>query len=506
MKNVLIVGAGKMVSPIVEYLNYKRHNISILNRTQEKAEEIANLHGHASAVDLDSSDFLTVVNKIAGNYDLVISMVPKDVHPFVAHACIDSKTNMLTSSYVTDLLNNMDEQAKDAGIIIVNELGEIPGIDHVVTRELLNKIKSKQGKLFSLESYGTNIPLNPNVNALGYKFAWDPITFFKAAQTAAAYMKDGKRVDVPGELLFKDIRRVKINGETFEVYFNKDATKYIVPFGMDNLAYNMENFSYSRGLLRHEGYCEIMDVLGGLKLFRDGKKQDFNGMVYPDLMASLIGHSKYNGNIRNLVADSLKMDIDSNPIKFMDEIGLFDYDNKIPEEITNVQDALQHLMMQKMIYGSGEEDLVMIHQKARVFYDGKPHEETVTMRLTGVPYEGNSAISRAVGIPVGIMADYMLNNDVSGENPGVHILPTILDSKLTEHMLSELRQNGMEFIFNTKELQPIMKGPEYYYEKHSRDQQTEKVGQKQPFVRGFEYYRKKNEGLKPIDVDCRQTL
>ena len=48
-------------------------------------------------------------------------MLPYLFHPVAAKAAVKHKKHFFTTSYATDLMRSLDEEAKKAGIIIVNE-------------------------------------------------------------------------------------------------------------------------------------------------------------------------------------------------------------------------------------------------------------------------------------------------------------------------------------------------------------------------------------------------
>lgn len=62
-----------------------------------------------------------------GKSDIVVSLLPYVLHGAVAEKCIETKTNMVTASYITDHVRSLDQLAKDAGVTILNEVGLDPG-------------------------------------------------------------------------------------------------------------------------------------------------------------------------------------------------------------------------------------------------------------------------------------------------------------------------------------------------------------------------------------------
>lgn len=62
---------------------------------------------------------------------------------------------MLTTSYVSPEMKALDSKAKEAGVIILNELGVDPGYDHMTAMKSLTKFMPMEEKLMnSIRSVG----------------------------------------------------------------------------------------------------------------------------------------------------------------------------------------------------------------------------------------------------------------------------------------------------------------------------------------------------------------
>lgn len=80
-------------------------------------------------------------------HDLVISLIPYTYHAAVIKAAIKSKTNVVTTSYVSPAMRELDAEAKAAGIIVMNEIGLDPGIDHLYAVKTIGEVHAKGGKV-----------------------------------------------------------------------------------------------------------------------------------------------------------------------------------------------------------------------------------------------------------------------------------------------------------------------------------------------------------------------
>ena len=192
MKKVAIIGAGKMTKPLVDYFIDKcGYQVFMVNRTVSTAEKVIDGRKLGIAVRWSAGE-PDALDKIVSQSDIVISMVPKPMHINVAKSCLRCNKNMVTTAYEIPELMALDKEVKAKGLLILNELGEVPGIDHFGTQLLLDEVKKEGGKILSLKSYGSGLPsYEHNNNPMLYKFSWDPNTVSVAAQTAAQYIENG---------------------------------------------------------------------------------------------------------------------------------------------------------------------------------------------------------------------------------------------------------------------------------------------------------------------------
>lgn len=61
----------------------------------------------------------------------MISLIPYTFHATVIKSAIRTKTNVVTTSYVSPAMMELDEQCREAGITVMNEIGLDPGLDHL---------------------------------------------------------------------------------------------------------------------------------------------------------------------------------------------------------------------------------------------------------------------------------------------------------------------------------------------------------------------------------------
>ena len=439
MKKVAILGAGLVSKPLADYLMDRcGFQVVMATRTVSKAEaRIAGRPlGKAIAWTADQHETL---DRLVQEVDLVISMIPPTMHIPVAETCLRHAKHMITTSYISPEMQALDSAAKQRGVLLLNEIGEDPGIDHMAAKQMIDDVKNEGGRVASLTSYGAGLPsFRSNRNPLGYKFSWSPRGVMLAAQTAAAYLEKGKTVEVPAEQLFEHHWLVDIEGlGTFETYPNRNSLRYLPHFGLD------EDVSLYRGLLRFVGWCNTMRGLIALKLLDDQDIKDFSGVTYRALTASLIGKSEATPE---KVADFLSLDPKAEVLSRLQWLGLFDDSPITVARGANV-DVLVDLMLRKMSYGPGETDMIIVHDEIVAEYADRRERRLATLCVEGDP-GGDSAMSRAVSLPAAIAARLILEGEI--DLAGVHMpmLPEIYGP-----VLAELETHGFEFQHRTVRLQ-----------------------------------------------------
>ena len=220
-----------------------------------------------SAIFFDVMDDNQRVSEIS-NADIVISMLPASMHIIVAKDCVRLKKNLVTASYVSDDIAELDNSAKKSGILLLNEIGVDPGIDHMSAMAVIDNIKDNGGVLTSFKSFcGGLIHPDYDDNPWKYKFTWNPRNVVLAGQGIARYIEQGSHKYLPYNKLFErtDIIRVLDAGE-FEGYANRDSLIYKKAYGIDNIP------NLYRGTLRKVGYSKAWNIFVQLGLTNDSFK------------------------------------------------------------------------------------------------------------------------------------------------------------------------------------------------------------------------------------------
>ena len=438
MKRVIILGAGHVTKPIVDYLIEKcGYSVTMAARTVSKAEKIIAGREKAKVVAWASNEE-EKLDKLISEHDIVINMIPKAYHVMVAKLCLKHKKSMVTTSYEIPPIKELDPEAKERGILILNELGEDPGMDHFATQMLLDEIKEENGNVIALNSYGSGLPsFKYNNNPMGYKFSWEPKGVFLAAQVPARWLDKGQPVPIDGDKLFENFKMVDIKGlGTFEAYANKDVTRYVKPYGLS------DDVTFYRGLLRFSGYCNNMRNFWKLDLLNDNDKFDWQGKTFRDFAAMLVS-SIPTEKLEDEFSNFLGVDHLSDIMMRLKWLGAFE-NEPIKLKSGSKLDVFVELLLKKLTYAPGETDMTIIHVDILAeFPGGKKENRTATMVADGEP-DGDSAMAKAVGLPPAMATKYIFDGVI--KETGVHMPPTL--PYLYKPFVKELAEYG--FIFKKR--------------------------------------------------------
>jgi len=423
VKQVAILGAGLVSKPLADYLmDRAKYRVLMATRTVAKAESIIAGRSNGRALAWTADD-LTTLEEIVRESDLVVSMSPPTMHIPVAEACVRNGKHLVTTSYISPEMQALDEQAKQNGVLLLNEIGEDPGMDHMGAKQMIDEVVRKGGRVRSLTSYGAGLPsFESNRNPMGYKFSWSPRGVMMAAQTAAAYLKNGEVVEVPAAELFDHHWLVDIEGlGTFETYPNRSCLRYLRPFGLDGQA------SLYRGLLRFVGWSSTMKSLIALNLLDGEKERDFSKSSHREFTASSIGKP---GGTREDIAAFLGLRVKSDTMERLGWLGLFDESPVALAKGVNV-DVTVDLMLKKMSYSAGEKDMIIVHDEILAEFSDRRERHLSTMRVEGEPH-GDSAMSRAVSLPAAIACRLILEGNLDLSGVHMPMLPEIYEPVLNE--------------------------------------------------------------------------
>ncbi len=405
MKKVLILGAGLVVKPIVTHLLSKGIQVTVASRTQSKADEMiaGNPLGKSIAWTVDKLDEL---DKMVAEHDVSVSLLPYAHHPMVARYCIKHKKHLVTCSYVKAEMQALDAEAKAAGVILLNEMGVDPGIDHMSAMRIIDNIHGKGGKVEEFYSLCGALPApEAATNPFKYKFSWSPKGVVMAGNNDAVYLKHGKTIEVPTENLFRNPAIIDFpEVGKLEVYPNRDSIMYKEIYGIP------EATTIFRGTMRFQGWCEIIDALKVMKLI-SYDKTNLEGLTYAEFVAQKIG-AKDATNIKQKVADYLHLDVNAYSVNALEWLGYFD-NKPMNRKVDSPFEITSDMMIEKMQLGLYERDMVVMQHTFLASYpDGK--KEVIRSRMLDFgTLATDTSIARTVALPAAIGVEMILEGKIN---------------------------------------------------------------------------------------------
>ncbi|KAJ5888709.1 saccharopine dehydrogenase [Penicillium taxi] len=430
-QKVLMLGAGFVTRPTLDILSDSGIAVTVACRTLESAKSLSAGVKNATPISLDVTDEKALDAELS-KHELVISLIPYTYHAVVIKSAIRTKTHVVTTSYVSPAMKELDEECKKAGIVVMNEIGLDPGIDHLYAVKTIEEVHQAGGKITSFLSYCGGLPApESSGNPLGYKFSWSPRGVLLALRNAASFYKDGKVVNVAGPDLMATAKPYHIYpGFALVAYPNRDSTPYKERYNIP------EAQTIIRGTLRYGGFPEFVKVLVDIGFLQDAEQEVCKSPVaWKEVTQKVLGAS--SSDEETLVkAISAKATFKDDEQKKHILAGL-----KSPLVETPL-DTICATLEQKMQFGEGERDIVILQHKFEVeLKDGTKQTRLSTLVEYGSSEPGGySAMAKTVGVPCAVAVKQVLNGTIS--ETGV-LAP--INGKINGPLIKELKEKyGIE--------------------------------------------------------------
>ncbi|MFW6241101.1 MAG: saccharopine dehydrogenase C-terminal domain-containing protein [Thermodesulfobacteriota bacterium] len=437
MKTVLVLGAGRVSGPLVDYL-LAAEGISVTVADADRAAAEARIAGHprGAARCLDAMDENAVREAVAG-VDLVASLLPKALHGRVARGCLAEGRSLVTASYVDAEMAGLDEEVRKAGLLFLNEMGVDPGLDHMAAVRMIAAAHGRGGAVVEFHSSCGGLPAPAhNTNPFGYKFSWSPEGMLMAAREGGRYLRDGGEVEVSPAELFQRYGLTEIPGVgVFEVHVNRDALPYRQRYGIP------EAKGIFRGTLRNVGHCETFGYFRELGLL-DGetplpRPAENSNPTVREALATWLGLPVET--LEDGIGARLNVPTHALILKKLKWLGLLDERRPALPAKTPLE-LLAARMKERLVYAPGETDLlVQQHGLTAEYPDGRRERWTAVLSEIGDP-KGHGAMARTVGLPAAIGARLILEGKV-----GLTGVRTPVHPEIYKPVLSELETMGIRF-------------------------------------------------------------
>lgn len=440
MKNVLILGAGQSSPYLISYMLKHAAEfdwfITVCDKDYSLANSRINGHVRGTALEFDVNDErqrTTLISKA----DIVINFLAPIFQFQIASDCLAHGKNCVTASYENPRVVDLHKDAERKGIIILNEMGLDPGIDHIMALSIIEKIKARKGVITSFTSYGSGLPAPDSINnPLKYAITWNPRNVAMAGESGAQYMEEGKIKVLSQTQVFNRTWTVDVEGVgTLEAYPNRDSLVYIDEFHLEYV------HTMIRGTLRYPGWCETWSQLIKLGIPNEIMRiPNLNQMTYEEFTSMFLPINLCGTKLETRVATYLGINPTGKIMENLRWLGLFSKE-KISDDPKTAAEVLTNLLKEKLTLPSGGRDMViLVHELEASFSDTNKRERIIsTMVHYGEP-NGLTAIAKTVGLPAGIAAKLILTNQLSLSGCYIPIIPQIYTP-----VMEELRKEGIDF-------------------------------------------------------------
>ena len=450
MKNVVVLGAGRSSYALINYLlEHSKENdwqIEVGDLDISIAKDKTKNYKRATAFQFDVSD-LEHCRKVARRADLVISLLPAFLHAPVAEICVQESTSIFTASYVSPQMQNLDGEAKQKGLLLLNEIGLDPGIDHLSAMQVLDRIRqhnnseNEKAEITAFRSFtgGLLAPQSDN-NPWNYKFTWNPRNVVLAGQGTAKFIQNYQYKYAPYHRLFsycepiesKEFDQINEYDDDykFEGYPNRDSLQYRSTYGLDNIP------TMLRGTIRRNGFCKSWDTFIQLGMTDDSYKIENSDKLTYRQFANMF--FKYDPILS--LEEKLKniYHFSGAELKKWEYLGFFE-DKKITLPNASPAQILQHLLEEKWTLDPQDKDMILMQHRIKYTYQGKAKELISSLVVFGDNSQ-HTAMAKTVGLPLAIAAKLFLTNQLTLKGVQIPIYKEIY-----EPVLAELQNHGIVF-------------------------------------------------------------
>ena len=493
MSKILVFGAGKSATVLIEYLLSKaelNHRLITVADSNE-ALILKKLNGHPAGIPavLDILDEKRRLELVV-DADIVISLMPPSLHILIAKDCLAAGKNLLTASYADAAIQSLATEAEQKGLLFLCEMGLDPGIDHMSALELIHRIIKNGGVIRDFRSHcGGLVAPESDDNPWHYKVSWNPKNVVTAGKQGAEYLADGKKVHESYEMLFDPLRTISIDYagvKTLSYYPNRNSLPYIELYGLDTassfirttLRYpefmhgwkhlvdlqltDEEHVYETSGKSLHEFFREHLKRLGREEWLQNNLIDRFreSQFMLENLIAMMNdGEDKdlpenimiidEKGELMKVERDQLGMEAAANLSSKLHEanliirqllfLGLDDDQTIISRPQSSAADVLQWILENKLALSPSDKDMVvMLHE---IEYEIKGEQKHVrSLLLVKGEDADHTAMAKTVGLPLGIAAELILEGKLNQKGVCIPV-----DEKIYIPVLDALKKMGIEF-------------------------------------------------------------
>jgi saccharopine dehydrogenase (NADP+, L-glutamate forming) len=431
MKSILLFGAGKSATILIDYLKdvvtTNQWRLTVADSDIKLALSKVGHHHRAKAVFVNIDD-APARKKLVQSADIVISMLPPALHYLIALDCIEYSKHLLTASYVDGRIKSEEQNIKNKNILFLCEMGLDPGIDHMSAMRLIDQIKKKGGKISSFKSHcGGLIAPENDTNPWHYKISWNPRNVVLAGKDGATFKELGQIKNIEYPDVFKNCPIIELNTlGKFASYPNRNSLSYITVYGLEDAA------TFVRTTLRYPAFCNGWKYVVDWKLTDEVLQYETNNLT----IASFFKQHFERFHLSNVLS-ILKRNTALN--KQFENLGLYDNETLINKGFCSAAAVLQFILETKWVLKPEDKDLIAMLHEIEYTASGSKWQVNSELVVKGTD-SLHTAMAKSVGLPLGIAAKLILEGKIT--ETGLHI-PII--AGIYEPVLKELAEHGILF-------------------------------------------------------------
>ncbi|XP_053320149.1 alpha-aminoadipic semialdehyde synthase, mitochondrial [Spea bombifrons] len=442
-KRILVLGSGYVSEPVISYLTRDPSvEITAVSVIKDQVDHLSKKYNNTTPLALDVLKNEEKLSSLVKKHDLVISLLPYSAHPLVAKKCIKNKVDLVTASYMTPSMKELQQSAEDAGVTIVGEMGLDPGLDHMLAMECFDKAKDVGAKVESYISFCGGLPAPEfSDNPLRYKFSWSPLSVLLNTIQPATYLKNGEVVNIEagGSLLESVTVMDCFPGLNLEGFPNRDSTKYAEPYGIQSA------HTLIRGTLRYKGFAKAMSGFVKLGLINSEPCPllaiDAPVISWRELLCHTLNvPATANPDLLKEIVFN-KLGKDESNLETVEWFGLLS-EEPVPVAESIIDALAKHLEIM-LSFGPGERDVIVMRNDIGIRHpSGHLEAKNISLVVYG-DVNGYSAMAKTVGYPTAIAAKMVLDGEI--ESKGL-VIP--LTKNIYGPILERVKEEGI--IYNTK--------------------------------------------------------
>ena len=439
MKKILLFGAGKSATVLIDYLlaNAEKENwlLTVVDADIKLAQSKVGTSSFGKVISFDINNVAEKNNYIMSS-DIVISMLPPTLHFAVAKSCIENKKNLLTASYIDEDIRKLQNEIEKNNLLFLYEIGLDPGIDHMSAMQMIDRIHAENGRVTSFKSHcGGLVAPESDDNPWHYKISWNPRNILLAGKAGAVYYNKGIKIEVPYKLVFENCPELNVeNLEPLAWYPNRDSVSYMKLYELEKTE------TFIRTTLRYAAFCRGWDkiIQLGLTDTEDGEElkgiKKINEWFSHKVSKLKPGEMNWRKFLELYVDEKFHNELTNQ----MNYLGIFESID-IPASFNSSADIMQYIIETKLSLKPEDKDMiVMLHE---IEYEIDKHKFNIESNLV-VKGENSlrTAMAKTVGLPLGIAAKFILNGTI--QLTGL-LIPTV--KEIYEPVLKELENYTIKF-------------------------------------------------------------